>query len=106
MTKYSSTKTREYVGYSPNFLNQFQGFKSHNEMNERRAGRFAFVTEEVINLRIDEAVPENTKNSLHMLLTFLTVRCFLSFQPICNLTQACCETFAWFHPSFTFFNSP
>ena len=66
MTKYTSAKTGEYVGYYPNFPNQFQGFKSHIKINvmKRRAGRFAFVTEEVINLLVDEAVTENTKNPL------------------------------------------
>ena len=67
------------------------------------AEQLAFVTEEEINLLVDIAVPENTKNPLYMPVTFLTV--------ICNLTQysntkARNEIFAWFQPSFTLSSSP
>lgn len=39
--------------------------------------RFAFVTEEEITLLVDKAVPQNTKNELHMLITFLTLSYYL-----------------------------
>ena len=96
----------------PNFQNRLQGFKSQIKTNVRMAERFAFVTEVEINLLVDKAAPENTKNyPLHTLLTFLTVSCLLSFRLICKLTQcsntqARCEIFAWFQPSFILFNSP
>ena len=37
--------------------------------------RFAFVTEEQINLLVDKAVPENTKNVKSYAVTFIMIRC-------------------------------
>ena len=39
--------------------------------------RFAFVTEEEITLLVDKAVPQKTKNELHMLITFLTLSYYI-----------------------------
>ena len=67
MGEYSPAKTEEYPRIFPNdipqLLNRLQGLKSHIKINVRMAERFAFVTEEEINLLVDRAVPENTKKS-------------------------------------------
>ena len=49
-------------GYSPIFKTDFKD-SSHIKINVRMAERFAFETEEEINLLVDKAVPENTKKS-------------------------------------------
>ena len=55
MGEYSPAKTGEYPRISED--------KSHIKINVKMAERFAFVTEEEINLLVDRAVPENTKKS-------------------------------------------
>ena len=62
MSEYSPTKTGEYPMIFPNFP-KFLQLKFNLTMGER----FAFVTEEEINLLINKAVPENTKNLLRTL---------------------------------------
>ena len=54
----------------PSPVNRLQGFKSHIKINVRMAERFAFVTEEEINLQVDRAVPENTKKSTSCAVNF------------------------------------
>ena len=54
----------------PNFKNRLQGFKFHIKINVRMAERFAFVTEEEINLLVDRAVPENNKKSTSYAVNF------------------------------------
>ena len=51
----------EYPRIFPSFQNRLQ--ESHIKINVRMAERFAFVTEEEINLLVDKAIPENTKKS-------------------------------------------
>ena len=59
MTEYSPTKTGEYPRIFPSFQNRLQ--ESRIKVNVRMAQRFAFVTEEEINLLVEKAIPENTK---------------------------------------------
>ena len=58
MTEYSPTKTGEYPMIFPNFFKIFA-----TKINFTMVERFAFVTEEEINLLVNKAVPENTKKS-------------------------------------------
>ena len=76
VTEYAPAKTEEYPSDIPQVIfssfQKLQGFKFAIKINVKMGERFAFVTEEETNL-LDVAVPENNKNKLHTLETFLAV---------------------------------
>ena len=64
MTEYTPAKTGEYPGDIPQVI--FPNFKNSGlavKINVKMVERFAFATEEEINLLVDKAVPENKMRS-------------------------------------------
>ena len=63
MTEYTPAKTGEYPGDIPQFQKLQRRVKCAVKINVKMGERFAFVTEEEINLLVDKAVPENNMRS-------------------------------------------
>ena len=75
------------------------------KINVTMRERFAFATEEEINLLVDKAVPENTKKSTSYTVNVFHGKLYVIVSSnlhlhTCSNTQACCEILAWFKPSF------